>query len=572
MEQLSHNEQRAPGYERDRTSFTAVAAERMAALREMVGKVTSPRALALVAALAGAGTLEAESAKADTFPGSYSSSEVYKDASKIFATALHSAHTSAEFQTQLHESLATKSDDEKLAVLGILGSALGAKYDYDMFKANDHVALGDDEIFTALKTNKGTVGICGNIHEEVKRLAESMGLEAFTASGTLSPGADKGYGGHIYSMVRADVVQPDGTTKKELVVINYGSVFPTGTDKLDEAMGAYEERYGTPSFFAQAVSLPDGEMVPIKTPASETLTGLADMNKSSREILTDGAIHPEHPELGFSVDSHLGTEDITLDSRLISFKYGHYSNPGDQFNSIASADSLTLGIHSPQGNTDVAGFSTEAKLNFTEATLENQNSEAIQFAAIELIKGYHSGKTELMTSEEFGKISGQFEAMARVGLALTVNGDKNIPLAGRAPNGEADLAMQYTVYINPNDQKEFYATAGVSGQMVASDFQTQKPSLRAGEYFVIGVDTEKFDGKVSYATDGVRKDTEASLSALFGKTTFDVTYESKSDFPGDKTETFGVSASKSVMGGTLTIGGFQTNGQKGASLSFIKRF
>ena len=555
--------------ERDRSSFTAVAAERLAALTEKIGS-TTPRALALVAALAGSGTLETQAAQADPLPGSYSSGEVHKEAVHIFSTALRGAHTSAEFEARLSESLNAKGDDEKLALLGLLGLHLGSEYDYDMFAEKDQRALTDDEIFTALKTRKSTVGICGNIHEYIKQMASSLGLEAVTASGTLSLGKDMGYGNHIYSMIRANVLQSDGTTKNELVVVNYDSVYATGTDNLAEAMGAYETRYGTPSFFAQSLSLPDGEMIRINTPASETLTELAHMDQSAREIMTDGVAHPEHAELGVTVKE--GIQDITLDSRLMSFSYGHFSNPGDQYNSITAADSLTFGLHTPQGNPDVTGSTTEFKLNFTQAELQKENSEAIQFAAIELMKGYHSGKNELMTSEEFGKISGQFEAMARIGLAFTVNGDKHIPIAGRAPSGEADVALQYTVYINPNDRTEFYATAGLSGQMVVDNFETQKPSLRAGEYFVIGVDTEKFDAKVSHATDGVRTDTTADLSLMAGETTFGVSYEATSDFPGDHSETFGISASKPVMGGTLTIGGFKTDGDKGASISFVKRF
>ena len=568
MEHLSH-EVVGGGLDRTRKSFTAIAAERITGIKELIGKST-PRALALMAALSGAGALESQSAQAETLPGSYSSAEVHKEAVQIYNNALRGAHSNAEFQTLLTESLSAKGDDEKLAVLGILGSALGAEYDYDMFAENEHVALSDDEIFTALKTTKSTVGICGNIHEYIKQISGSLGLEAFTASGTMSPGRDMGYVNHIYSMVRADVLQSDGTSKEELVIVNYGSVYATGTDNLAEAMGAYETRYGTPSFFAQTVSLPDGEMVPINTPASETLTDLAHMDQSAREIMTDGTAHPEHTEIGVTIKE--GIQDVTLDSRLMSFSYGHYSNPGDQFNSITAADSLTFGLHTPQGNPDVAGSTTEFKFNFTQAELQKENSEAIQFAAIELIKGYHGNKNELMTSEEFGKISGQFEAMARIGLAFTVNGDKHIPIAGRAPSGEADVALQYTVYINPNDRTEFYATAGLSGQMVVDNFQTQKPSLRAGQYFVIGVDTEKFDAKVSHATDGVRTDTAADLSLMAGETTFGVSYEATSDFPGDHSETFGISASKPVMGGTLTIGGFKTDGDKGASISFVKRF
>ena len=49
MEQLSHDEM-SGGLERQRTSFTTIAAERVAALKEHIGKST-PRALALVAAL-----------------------------------------------------------------------------------------------------------------------------------------------------------------------------------------------------------------------------------------------------------------------------------------------------------------------------------------------------------------------------------------------------------------------------------------------------------------------------------------------------------------------------------------
>jgi hypothetical protein len=52
-------------------------------------------------------------------------------------SALRGAHTNTEFQTLLVESLRTKGDDEKLAVLGILGSALGAEYDLDMLAANE---------------------------------------------------------------------------------------------------------------------------------------------------------------------------------------------------------------------------------------------------------------------------------------------------------------------------------------------------------------------------------------------------------------------------------------------------
>lgn len=569
MEQFSH-EAVGGALERDRKPFTAIATERLAALKEKIGTAT-PRALALVAALAGAGTLETEAAQADSLPGSYSSAEVHKEAVQIYSTALRGAHTNTEFEVRLNESLSTKSDDEKLAVLGLLGSALGSEYDYDMFAENEHVALSDDEIFMALKTNKSTVGICGNIHEYLKRTSDSLGLEAFTASGTLSLGRDMGYGNHIYSMVRANVLQSDGTTKKEIVIINYGIEFATGTDNPVEAMGAYEARFGTPSFFAQTLSLPDGEMVPINTPASDTLTDLAHMDQSAREIMTDGVAHPEHTEIGVTVKE--GIQDITLDSRLMSFSYGHYSNPGDQFSSITSADSLTFGIHTPQGNPDVAGSTTEFKFNFTQAELQKENSEAIQFAAIELMKGYHGNKNELMTSEEFGKISGQFEAMARIGLAFTVNGDKHIPIAGRAPSGEADVALQYTVYINPNDRTEFYATAGLSGQMVMNDFENQKPSLRAGQYFVIGVDTDKFDAKVSHATDGVRTDTTADLSLMAGETTFGVSYEATSDFPGDKSETFGISASKPIgKNGRLTISGFQTDGDKGASIVFVTKF
>lgn len=572
MEQFSTQDEATVGSERDRSVFEEVGVARVARLREMVGKTFSPRALALVAALSGAGAIESHTAEAETLSGSYSSAEVHKEASKLFSDALRQAHSHTEFTASLVESLQSKSDDEKLAVLGALGSALGREYDYDMLNANEHVALSDSEIFTALKTNRGTVGICGNIHEYIKRIATSIGLESFTASGTLGT-SDGGYGGHAYSMLRARVLQSDGSTKEELVVVNYDSIFPTGTDNMRDAMGAYEERFGSPSFFAQTVSLPSGEMIRVNTPASETLTGLAHMDKSAREVLTDGATHPEHTELGFSVNSHLGTEEIELDTRYFSLSYGHYANPGDQFNSIVAADSVTLGYHSPQGDPNEAGFSMDAKLNFTQADLPGAQSEAVQFAAIELVKGYHSGKNELMTSEEFGNISGQFEAIARFGLALTVNGDKNLPLANRAPSGEADVAMQYTVYIDPNNRTEFYATAGLSGQLVMGDFQKQKQTLRPGQYFVIGLDTEKVDAKVSYATDGVQTDTEASLSALFGKTTFDVSYEASSDFPGDSSETFSIGASKQIgKNGRLTIKSFQADGDKGASLEFVTRF
>jgi hypothetical protein len=551
MEQPTSEEIIGGENERARQSFAVVAAERMAAVKDMVGKVASPRVLALVSVLAG--SVEATPAEAD--------------AALQFNNAFRSAHTQEQFAANMAHAFESLGDEEKVQALGLLGARLGSLYDTTMLAKNEHVALTPEEMFDAMRYRKGTVGICGNIHSYMKYMASVMGMKGMTMTGTL-PTPDGGYGGHIYSMVYADIPQSDGSTAQEIVIINYNQVIRTGTIDPAEAIGVYEMESGVPpAFFGEPATLDDGTVIPIHGHASDTLMNLATMDKDSRELLGEHNVRPEKAELSYSFDASLGQNAITLTGPKLSFSLAHFENPGDAFNPIETADSATVGLHQER-DTSLGTRTTDFKLNYTHAELQHTvNDGVVDYVALQMATEFQANQTTLMTSEEFGTLYGQFAAGARVGLAFMANGGKGLPLIERAPSVEGDISAQYTATLEKGSNK-LYLTLGAQANLLPNNPQEQQITLQPGGYIELGIDTNLIDFEASRYTDGTRYDNMASLSMDFNNGKIGVTYEDVSNTPGNHERSWKATATKNIRGGQITFGA----GNEGASLDIGVKF
>lgn len=135
---------------------------------------------------------------------------LYKLATSSFPDSQYSATNSDQFMQVVGTQAKALPLELQLQLLKSYGSILDAAYDKNIApdlswnpgswlkNINGAVAdRSDDDIFTRMRSNEGSVGVCRHIHRYLRDIAQQMGLEAYTI--TVDWKQKGSSGGHLLS-------------------------------------------------------------------------------------------------------------------------------------------------------------------------------------------------------------------------------------------------------------------------------------------------------------------------------------------------------------------------------------
>ena len=258
----------------------------------------------------------------------------------------------------------TLSEDQNLVLLTAIGGLL---HDFG-YTRSDTSLLSQNTFFNRMQNsmitlNYNSIGDCGNIHSNVERLANDLGIQAAAVTGSSASGD-----GHVYSILR---------TENSCAVIDYSQILMIDSNNVENALEAYQKHNGTTAF--DHWFFEDGEF------KYRLIT------EDGRNFLDfveyDGSLEPLRSMLVTSFDE-------SADS-IITINQGDYSN-SYEFNHqgfFVKAGNITGSDSSPMENTDLVQFGYKRRISDKYMDLAVNTSlvygEIDQDAEREIVRGFN---------------------------------------------------------------------------------------------------------------------------------------------------------------------------------------
>lgn len=438
----------------------------------------------------------------------------YKSSNNIFAESLKVSENANDFFHKLKSDSITLSDKQKILVLRNIGRELSKTINTDMLESGERIEISDDAMFDGMKNGYLTsdqiikIGICGNIHTFLVKVAESIGMEAWLQSARL--GSALGNANHIIS----GMIVNSGS-KKEIVFINYDSIIPTGTMDYKEAIGVLERYMGAIGIFNSFVGNTAEVLFPVKSRGQEIIekaAGIEDVNERIDKKLSEKENDKKSDNLTIEISPDI--KQIKLNKNFIGLTYFNYNdfenNPyqslndlnalrgrlslqGERFGFEADATILHMNIKEIY-----SGASTQEgiNVNYGDETLGSKGGVWTQDSVIIRLAADYMNSQNL-TKSQFNHLKLNWGATIQAAVLAPIEHYSKMNRLTTSAQSEFTQGVRI-IYANPEETDKVYFGVSESFRAQASDAQNQNLIIKeAAKNFVLGSEVKALEGKVN---------------------------------------------------------------------------
>lgn len=377
------------------------------------------------------------------------------------------------------------SSQQKVFMLRVIGGNLYQNYNFDMVAKNETVNVSDDAMFQSLKAalNKEKLpgGMCGNVSTFVAKAARMMGMESWLQD-TLSHGS-----GHIMTGVVAD----DGKNK-EIVFLDGGDSFRTGTLNFNDAIGMRERIVGMAAPLQTFVADEKNVLFPVKSRAQEITSAFAGIQHTQEELesaLGAGALKLKTNgiELALSPDVHT----LSLNRSHIGVEVLNFSDiRNNPYQSLKSANALKV-----SGRFGNERASIDADATIMRLSVKNFENGTADFNEV-VGRVFANYLDELhLTKGEYGELRARLGATLQTAFSMPTT-DVFTTFDNKDLSTEGAMGARL-IYIDPHEVGQFHVGASQLLRGQFTDFQTQKyvPHIASIE-FSLGAKVKAHEGLI----------------------------------------------------------------------------
>ncbi len=202
-----------------------------------------------------------------------------------------------------NEEYAENTERVKLTALSLIGQEAEENYEFerdDIF--NMDYERTETEIQEAIRDETGKAGICADIHYFISKCAERLGFKGVGESHVSQTGGD-----HLISFLR--------TERDGIAFVDYGNVYLTKTNNLEDALSLYQQRQGVVSFFHGIAT--DRYLFTIVTPEGKAFREFTGMYPDLEDLVED-----ERKNEGIELDVSNSRSSIQLQRGNFTIKAG----------------------------------------------------------------------------------------------------------------------------------------------------------------------------------------------------------------------------------------------------------